>query len=98
MIDSSSTLEAVQAAYDDAASYAEDNSITKARAFVTACRILLRRMPRSSGDQVSHLALSPELIQAEIERGMQWIAANDTGVSGSAGPGTTRSDFQNFRS
>ena len=35
----------VEAAYVDDASYAEDGSVSKAKAFVTGCRILLRRLP-----------------------------------------------------
>ena len=39
-LDSTSTLGQVESAYADNASYAEDNSVDKARAFVTACRLL----------------------------------------------------------
>ena len=48
-LSSSSTLVQVENAYDDNASYAEDESVAKCRAFLTACRILLRRMPAQTG-------------------------------------------------
>ena len=47
-LNGSSTLAQVQAAYDDNASYAEDSSVSKCRAFLTACRILLRQTRSSS--------------------------------------------------
>jgi hypothetical protein len=40
-LDSTSTLSEILAAYADNASYAEDGSATKARSFITACRLLL---------------------------------------------------------
>ncbi len=44
---SASTDAQVEAEYDDTASYAEDLSVAKARRFVTACRILVRRYESS---------------------------------------------------
>ena len=51
---SASTLTDVQNAYVDNASYAEDASIAKAKAFVTACRILLLKLPAEAGTRESH--------------------------------------------
>jgi hypothetical protein len=64
---STSTDAQVFAAYDDNASYAEDNSPAKARAFITACRILLRRVPKETGTREAHLTLTPDLIQKEMQ-------------------------------
>ena len=68
----------------DNASYAEDGSITKARAFVTACRILLLR-PRSMAHGADRTDLAPEVIREELKAAQDWIgsyqSASDGGVS-----------------
>lgn len=90
----SSTDAEIWAAYDNNASYQEDVSRTKAEAFITACRILARRLPMSAGrdgQSVSRESLREEGIQA-----VAWLAANP----GSSGGGSTRvrfGDFRNFR-
>ncbi len=59
-LNSSSTREQVLASYADNASYAEDDSIAKARAFITACRLLLspkfsaKRAKGSNSLEVEH--------------------------------------------
>ena len=80
-LSSSSTLAAVEASYDDNASYAEDGSVAKAKAFVTACRILLRRLSPEVGTRESHVRLSPELIRKEMTEAQAWLQANDTGAT-----------------
>jgi hypothetical protein len=96
---STSTDAQVFAAYDDNASYAEDNSPAKARAFITACRILLRRVPKETGTREAHLTLTPDLIQKEMQAAQDWVSANpDTSGSGaSSGGSVTRANFNNFR-
>jgi hypothetical protein len=96
-VDSSSTLPEVQAAYDDNASYAEDKSVAKAKLFVTACRILLRRTPEESGTRESHFKMSTSLIQKELEAARDWLQANDASSTGNGGPAVVRSDFRSFR-
>jgi len=93
---SSSTLDEVKAAYIDNASYAEDSSVAKARAFITACRILLMRLPkrvsRGGGEEIE---LNPERIQAELRAAQQYVNAN-AGV-GDGGAGVRHVDFTGFR-
>lgn len=96
-LSSSSTLNEVEAAYDDNASYAEDGSVAKAKAFITACRMLIRRLPAEAGTRESHVRLNPDLIRKEMEAAQAFVSANDTGSSGSAGPAVTVVSFQNFR-
>ena len=91
---SESTHDEVQAAYDDNASYQEDASRTKAHAFITACRILARRLPISAGRDGQ--SVSRESLQEQISDAQAWLAANP----GSSGSGSTRvrfGDFQKFR-
>lgn len=97
-ISSISTLPQVQAAYDDNASYAEDGSIPKARAFITAARILLRRLPDHSTPEAS-LRFRVDLIQSEIREAQKWLDNRDGGDAAVAGgtARTTRGSFKNFR-
>src|SRR5262245_57513999 len=68
-LSSSSTLEQVKAAYIDNASYAEDNSAAKARTFVTACRILLLKLPkRAAHGRGNEIELDTSLIFEEMRR------------------------------
>ena len=55
---SASTLAQVQAAYADNASYVEDNSVAKCRAFITACTILLLKLPAEQGTREAQLRLN----------------------------------------
>ena len=91
MVDSTSTLAQVQAAYDDNANYAEVASVAKARAFVTACRILLRRVPGRMSTAGDSLDLNASLIRAEMADAKNFIAANRAGS-------VRHVDFRGFRS
>ncbi len=97
-IDSSSTLQEVKNSYADNASYEEDGSATKARAFITACRILLMRMPKEAGTRESNTTFNPELIQKEMDRARDWLVGNpDATQSDRIGPRVTKASFENFR-
>ena len=76
---SSSTLAQIQASYVDNASYAEDSSPTKAAAFVTACRILLLKLPaeaQQSGRMRARLDENLRQIKAEMDVAKTWLASN----------------------
>ncbi|QDU82669.1 hypothetical protein Pla110_44300 [Polystyrenella longa] len=75
---SASTYAEVIAAYKDNASYAEDNSVTKARAFITACRFLLLMMPgRSAKGRQQEIEFTQNLqaIKAEQKQASNWMQA-----------------------
>jgi hypothetical protein len=93
-VDSSSNLAEVEAAYDDNASYAEDQSTTKARAFVTACRILIRRYPSSqaSGDAAVTLPLTQ--IKQELDAAVEWMQMWDVDRSPTEVSWADMSDFR----
>lgn len=66
---SASTDADVWAAYDDNASYEEDGSRTKALAFLTACRFLIRRKPKrmfhnQRGSDFDEVAIREEMTAA----------------------------------
>ncbi|HUU91532.1 MAG TPA: hypothetical protein VM238_10005 [Phycisphaerae bacterium] len=97
-LSSTSTFAQVTAAYDDNASYEEDQSTTKAAAFITACRFLLRLLPRRtshggrSGDETE---FEPERIREEIADARAYIARNSAATSGAFG--VRHPSFENFR-
>lgn len=97
-LDSTSTMAQIEAAYDDNASYAEDANVTKCRLFITACRMLLRRMPaeiEQAAQASARLKLSPELIQAEKKSAEDWLARTSTAAQDN--PISTYGDFRNSR-
>jgi len=83
-LDSTSTLAEVKAAYDDNASYAEDDSTTKAAGFATACRILLRRQPKVAslaGRGGHEIQVPVDQLKAELDAATSWLALkSDAGL------------------
>lgn len=97
-LSSASSLDEIKAAYADNASYVEDDSTSKARAFVTACRLLLLRMPRRTvhgGRGSEELELQPELIQGELQRAETWLAARP--AAGGGNPSVLHVSLASFR-
>lgn len=93
-INSSSTLDQVKAAYDDNCSYQEDNDATKCAAFITACTMLLRRLPLEASKEGQTLRLQLDLLKQELRQARAWLA---TSSASAAGGGVLFSDFSNFR-
>lgn len=96
-LNSASTDAEVWASYDDNASYEEDASTAKAKAFITACRILLRRTPKRqrTGSDNAEIEFDPTRITKEMEEARQWVSSNP---GSSAAAGSVRfPDFAEFR-
>jgi hypothetical protein len=97
-LSSSSTRDEVLAAYADNASYEEDDSVPKAKAFVTACRLLLS--PKHSAVRTNAMGieveLELELIRAEMIAAQEWLAASGESARTSAGE-VMHSSFEEFR-
>lgn len=74
-LSSSSTDAQVWAAFDDNASFEEDGSAGKAAAFITACMILLRRMPRRFDTDGQSAEFNSDQIQSELDRARRFVAA-----------------------
>lgn len=94
-LDGNSTTAAVQAAYDTNCSYAEDNSIAKARAFITACRILLRRSASNIVKGSNQVSLNIPVLQNELDRATAWFEARDPNAN--ITPVATYFDGRRFR-
>jgi hypothetical protein len=90
-LNSTSTDAQVWAAYDDNATYQEDASVAKCKAFVTACIILLRRNPRRTGTREADIELNADGIRDELANARQWLAANENIYTG-----TKRLNFNDF--
>lgn len=73
---SSSTLADIKASYLNNASYSEDNSLSKAKAFVTACRFLLLKLPNRASHAGEEIQLDPRMIQDEMKIAIRWISSN----------------------
>lgn len=89
----SSTDAEVWQSYDDNASFEEDGSATKAAAFVTACRILLRRRPNAMAVDGESVAFDGALIARDMERARNWLASNRS----ASGNGVRHLDFSRLR-
>jgi hypothetical protein len=96
-LSSTSTDAEVYAAYDDNASYAEDASAAKARAFTTAVRMLLRRLPAESGTREGNVRFDLVTLRAELQEARDWLTANDATATGRGAPVATRAGFNNYR-
>lgn len=81
-VTSASTDEQVWDAYDDNASYQEDESVTKAQAFITACRLLLRRRPNQISQNGQSVAFEAGAIQKGLDDAREWLALNNTSANG----------------
>jgi len=92
-LSSSSTDAEVRAAYDDNASYEEDGSLAKAKAFVTAVRFLLRRQPKrfaAGGRDGEEIELDPRVLQDQLCSAQSYVAANSS-------TGIKHVSFEDFR-
>jgi len=80
-LDSSSSDAEILAAYQDNACYEEEGNVTKAKAFLTACRCLLLILPKRAahgGRGAEEIELSTDLIQQQLADCRQWLALHDT--------------------
>ena len=91
-LSSSSTWSDVLNEYKDNASYIEDASVAKAKAFVTACSFVLLLRPSQSQQQSSLIAHDNRVIQKQMEAAQQYVVDNET----TAGA-VRHSDFREFR-
>ena len=99
-IDSTSTDAEVWAAYDDNASYEEDASPTKCRAFITACRVILRRRPATASRGTAgggSQAMSYESIKSELDSARDWLQSHPDTVANGGRAMARFASFEDFR-
>lgn len=91
-LNSSSSCDDIVASYADSASYQEDGDAGKARAFCTACRLLLIKIPQRSSKGDSAIEMNVSVIKQQLDGAMAWLALN-----GNPTPPVTRAAFNNSR-
>lgn len=96
-LDSQSTNAEVWSSYDDNASYEEDQSIIKCRAFVTAANILLRRRPTSSSIAGNEQVFDAKVVENALIRARTWAAANETRNPRASRPSSVLWDLSGIR-
>lgn len=90
---STSTVDEIIASYTDNASYQEDASPAKARAFVTACRILLIKLPsKTVHGRGGSIEIDLSVVQDQLAAAQRWLATNLT-----SGPDVLHPSLGNFR-
>jgi hypothetical protein len=85
-LSSTSTLAEIKAAYVDNADYDDASgaaNVAKAKLYRHACRILLMRLPKVTGQGTEIMHLTPDLLVKEIEKASEWLAGHDTASGGS---------------
>lgn len=95
-LSSTSTLREIRAAYLDNADYDAAGDLSKARAFVQACRILLVVRPKRSahGNRSEEVEFDLEVIRQQEIAAVRWLAQHTAG----AVHGTYQTvGFENFR-
>lgn len=90
----------VNAAYENNADYDLENSVVKAKAFILAGRILIRRMLQESAHPGgSRVGDDYHKIEAAVKEASEWWRANDTdSTSTKPNSMTRRMSFRDFRS
>lgn len=96
-LSSSSTIAQIKASYDDNASYEEDASVSKAKAFITACRLLIRQTPTELAKASGRVQIDVKLIQEEMNEARDFVSSYDTSDSSGADTRVRHADFRNFR-
>ncbi len=91
------TLAEAQASYLDNADYVAENSVAKARSFLTACNQLLVLLPSAiSHGGAGGLQWSLESIANLRATAEKWLAVHDTTYGGARG-GVRYSSFEELR-
>ena len=95
-LSSTSTFAEIEASYMDNASYEEDADAGKAKAFVTACRLLIQKTNSQLTSDGQTSAYDVKLLQAELRDAQMWLTANG-GSSSFGNSGGIAFDMRGFR-
>jgi len=72
-ITSASTISEIVAEIVDNASYQENDSLTEAKAFVTACRVYLFKVPKRQKNRNSETEFDVKELRAEMNNAVAWL-------------------------
>lgn len=94
VIGASSTIQQVEAAFDNAASYLENNSTSQARTLITTGSILLRRYPQQSTHGPVTMRRDLALLRDLISEARRFLLDRDEDLQG---PKVSHVDFTDYR-
>jgi len=97
-LSSSSSFADVVAAYEDNASWEEDGDLAKAKAFITACRFLLRYAQRSAKrgqGTAAEQEFNYDAVRAEMAQARAYVAEQESGTT--SNPNVIHADWQGIR-
>ncbi len=98
-LSSTSTTQAIKDAYDDNADYDIGASVSRAKDFIHACRLLLRRMAQEIAHGDERVEDEYLKIKSQLDEALAWWRANDPAATNARPPAAVRhSDFAGFRS
>lgn len=100
-INSSSTIDDIEAEYLDTLTYREDADVTKCKRFIAACRALLLKKDSTVNDgQGSVSVRNVRLIENQLHAAENWLAQNDPGFTNDTAASRRVKHFsvQRFRS
>ena len=97
-LSASSTLAEVKAAYDDNLDYDLVSSVDKAKNFIQAARMLLRRMAEEVAHGDDRIRDDYRKIAAELDKAENWWRASDATAAAAAGGAVRHFSLQDFRS
>lgn len=97
---SASTLEQIEAQYDDNASYDLNGSIASCKLFIEAARLLLRRQADEiQGGGGSRVRQDRTVLERALDAAQRWWMASDpsAGRTGGASNAVSEISFEEFR-
>ncbi len=85
-VDSSSTREEVLAAIADNASYVEDGSVAKCKAFITAARVFLHCWAyEESRTDMTAMRFNTSQLRLDLQEAQGWLERNNGSLAASGG-------------
>lgn len=84
-LSSSSSISTIRAAYDDNALYDVDNSTSKARLFIQACRYLINRLSSDISQGGDSVRNQIAVYERQLSAAQAWLASNSTTTTTGAG-------------
>lgn len=96
-ITSSMTIAQIEAVYLDNCTYAEDASVTKAKAFQSALRALILVSSTAMAKGGSSVSFDRAALPEQLKAVTQWISMHPATNFDRGGPNVTRCDFGAFR-
>lgn len=89
------TLAQIEAELSDLADFEEENSVTRAKSFVTWARRWLIQYPRRQEDELSVLEMDTNAVRALLAQALAFVSASPS--SDGSGSSVRYSSFENFR-